>query len=92
MTVATPAERSAAYDARKRMGGICIEGGCWRKAARSRVRCNTHLTQARENAKARRKISETLEISRDPQIIAAVRASQDAINRGEIIWDEEAGS
>ena len=51
---ASLAERSAAYDARKRAGGLCIEGGCWRKAARGRVRCHAHLTAAREAAKATR--------------------------------------
>jgi PHD/YefM family antitoxin component YafN of YafNO toxin-antitoxin module len=35
-----------------------------------------------------RDVGETLEISRDPEIIAAVKASQDAINRGEISWDK----
>jgi PHD/YefM family antitoxin component YafN of YafNO toxin-antitoxin module len=36
-----------------------------------------------------REVGETLELSHDPQIIAAVHASQNAINRGEIIWDDE---
>jgi prevent-host-death family protein len=34
-------------------------------------------------------VGETLDISRDPAIIAAVRAAQEEINRGEIVWDEE---
>jgi uncharacterized protein with HEPN domain len=37
-----------------------------------------------------REVGETLDVSRDAEIIAAVRASQDAIDRGEIIWDDEA--
>ena len=36
-----------------------------------------------------REVGETLDVSRDPKIIAAVRESQDAINRGEIIWDDQ---
>ena len=51
---ASLAERSAAYDARKRAGGLCIEGGCWRKAAKARVRCQSHLDAARATAAARR--------------------------------------
>jgi antitoxin (DNA-binding transcriptional repressor) of toxin-antitoxin stability system len=35
-----------------------------------------------------REVGESLEVSRDPEIIAAVRRAQDAINRGHIIWDE----
>jgi hypothetical protein len=31
----------------------------------------------------------TLEVSRDPEIIAAVKRSQDEINRGQIFWDDE---
>ncbi|HEV3156567.1 MAG TPA: hypothetical protein VGZ00_04410 [Candidatus Baltobacteraceae bacterium] len=37
-----------------------------------------------------REVGETLIVSRDPDVIAAVRSSQEAINRGEIIWDDEA--
>ncbi len=33
-------------------------------------------------------IGETLQLSRDPEIIDAVKRSQEAINRGEIIWDD----
>jgi hypothetical protein len=36
-----------------------------------------------------REVGETLDVSRDPEIIANVRASQDVINHGEIIWDDE---
>jgi hypothetical protein len=34
-------------------------------------------------------VGETLDVSRDPKIIAAVRESQDAINRGKIIRDDQ---
>jgi hypothetical protein len=37
-----------------------------------------------------REVGETLDVTRDPEIIAAVRASQDAVDRGGIIWDDEA--
>jgi prevent-host-death family protein len=36
-----------------------------------------------------REVGETLEISRDPAIIAAVAKARDEINRGKIILDEE---
>lgn len=36
-----------------------------------------------------REIGETLQLSRDPEIVEAVKRSQEAINRGEIIWDGE---
>ena len=36
-----------------------------------------------------REVGETLEVSRNPEIIATVRAAQIAVNRGEIIWDDE---
>jgi hypothetical protein len=36
-----------------------------------------------------REVGETLDVSRDPEIIANVRASQDVINHGEIIWDDK---
>jgi antitoxin (DNA-binding transcriptional repressor) of toxin-antitoxin stability system len=34
-------------------------------------------------------LGETIQISRDPEIIAAVHRAQDRINRGEIVWDDE---
>ena len=40
--------------------------------------------------KVMREVGETLQLSRDPEIVEAVKRSQDAINRGEIIWDDEA--
>ena len=36
-----------------------------------------------------REVGETIEMSQDADIIAAIRASQDEINRGEIVWDKE---
>ncbi len=36
-----------------------------------------------------REVGETLEVSRDPKIIAAVKRSQEQVNRGEIYWDDE---
>ena len=36
-----------------------------------------------------RDIGETLDISRNEEIIAAVKRAQDAVNRGEIFWDDE---
>jgi antitoxin (DNA-binding transcriptional repressor) of toxin-antitoxin stability system len=36
-----------------------------------------------------RELGESLEISRDPDIVAAVMRAQDAINRGEVVWDDE---
>jgi PHD/YefM family antitoxin component YafN of YafNO toxin-antitoxin module len=36
-----------------------------------------------------REVGESLEVSRDPEIVAAVRASEDALKRGRIIWDDE---
>jgi len=36
-----------------------------------------------------REIGETLEVSRNPEIIAAVHRSQDEVNRGQIFWDDE---
>jgi len=36
-----------------------------------------------------REVGETLELSRDPEIISAVKRAQGAINRGEVIWDDE---
>jgi prevent-host-death family protein len=36
-----------------------------------------------------REVGETLEMSHDEDLIAAVRASQDELNRGEIVWDKE---
>jgi prevent-host-death family protein len=36
-----------------------------------------------------REVGETLDVSRDPAIVSAVRASQAAIDRGEIIWDDD---
>jgi len=36
-----------------------------------------------------REIGETLQLSRDPEIVEAVKRSQEAINRGEVIWDGE---
>jgi len=36
-----------------------------------------------------REVGETIEMSQDADIIAAVRASQDEMNRGEIVWDKE---
>ncbi len=36
-----------------------------------------------------REVGETLEVSRAPEIVAAVKKSQLAINGGEIVWDEE---
>jgi len=36
-----------------------------------------------------REVGETLEVSRDPEIIAAVKHAQDETNRGQIFWDEE---
>jgi prevent-host-death family protein len=36
-----------------------------------------------------REIGETLEVSRNPEIIAAVQRSQDEVNRGQIFWDDE---
>ena len=70
---ATLAERSAAYDARKRAGGLCIEGGCWRKAARGRIRCNAHLTTAREAAKAARKSKNGQPAASKPPVAATVK-------------------
>lgn len=35
-----------------------------------------------------REVGESLDVSRDPAIIAAVRESQDAINHGQITWDD----
>ena len=34
-------------------------------------------------------VGETLHMSRDPSIIAAVREAKEDIKRGEIIWDRE---
>jgi len=34
-------------------------------------------------------VGETLDMSRDPEIIAAVRAAEIDVDRGEIIWDTE---
>ena len=48
------ASADAEYIARKRAGGLCILGGCWSKAAKGRVRCNAHLSAAREAAKTKR--------------------------------------
>jgi len=42
--------------------------------------------------KVMREVGETLQLSRDPEIVEAVKRSQDAINRGEIIWDGESMS
>ncbi len=36
-----------------------------------------------------REIGETLEVSRNPEIIAAVQRSQDEVNRSQIFWDDE---
>ena len=36
-----------------------------------------------------REVGETLDMSRDPSIIAAVREAEKDIERGEIIWDRE---
>ena len=36
-----------------------------------------------------REVGETLEISRDPDIIAAVERAQERINHGEIVWHED---
>ena len=37
-----------------------------------------------------REVGETLEVSRDPEIITAVKRAQEQVNRGEIFWDDEA--
>ncbi len=36
-----------------------------------------------------REVGETLQVSRDPEIVAAVKKSQSALDGGEIVWDEE---
>jgi PHD/YefM family antitoxin component YafN of YafNO toxin-antitoxin module len=36
-----------------------------------------------------REVGETLELSRDPEVIAAVKRAQHQINHGEIVWDDE---
>jgi prevent-host-death family protein len=37
-----------------------------------------------------REVGETLDVSRNPEMIAAVQRSQDEVDRGQVFWDEEA--